>query len=339
MPFDYGENGLGLAPLPTMKPANPTVPPLQQQPMVDGGLRQGMPQGYWQTQSAGSGADYFDQGNQPLAIANTTPEMLSSMGFKGPGIVNQGTGQNLEQVVNPDIYQYLKDNNLQYGQRYTGENDNSFVNQVFDKGGKPIEGATSTWKNGNDDAFEVAMLLASALAGGAAAGVGASGAGAGAEAAGGIGSAGAAGATNPALIDSYLGTAGYGASSAGAGGGAGAIGGLGEIANTGSDAHFYNNPTAAEGGLGNMGGAGTATIPSMTLGQGGSGLGNLLRDVGKTIGGGGQNGSGQGGNLLALFGGGGMSAGDRYRQQLLAQSLRDNVQQPQQQMPGWIPGG
>lgn len=148
------------------------------------------------------------------SIPNTSPEMLAAMGFSGPGVVNQGSGSNFEQVVNPDIYSFMRNNGQQYGQRYTGEDDDAFVNQIFDKSGKPIQGATSRWDNTRDDAFEGAMYLAAGVMGGAAAG-----AGAGAGAGGGTAAAAGSGATNAALIDSALGTTGYGASSAGLGGG------------------------------------------------------------------------------------------------------------------------
>jgi len=91
----------------------------------------------------------------------------------------------------------------------------------------------------------------------------------------------------------------------------GAGGATSSVANTGSDAHFYNNPTAAEGGLGNMGGAGTATIPTVNLGsdptfldalkQGGSKLADWVAKNPQQAAGlagaiGGLGGSGSGGN-------------------------------------------
>lgn len=128
-----------------------------------------------------------------------------------------------------------------------------------------------------------------------------------------------------------------------AGGQLGAEGG--STASLGSDAHFYQPQSGGVGvqDLGNMGGAGTATIPSMTLGGGAS---NYLKDAydtykaykgvaGAVSGGSGASSSGStGGNSSR-----GLSAGDRFRQQLSAQALRDQVQQPTQAMPGWISGG
>lgn len=116
-----------------------------------------------------------------------------------------------------------------------------------------------------------------------------------------------------------------------------------DAANTGSDAHFYNNPTAAEGGLGNMGGAGTATIPTVDVS--GSSFGDYLKDLYKgyknykNISGALGGGSGSSGSSSGLFGlGGGASLGDRYRQMLANQALASGAQQ-KQELPGWIPGG
>lgn len=125
-----------------------------------------------------------------------------------------------------------------------------------------------------------AITLGTVLSAGAA---GYLGAGAAALEGGGA-AAGSAAGGNMALIESGLGTAGYGGSSAGSialGDGLGSAGaGLGdyggsfeanqtapEVANTGSDAHFYQPQQGGVGvqDLGNMGGAGTATIPSMTI--------------------------------------------------------------------------
>lgn len=138
-----------------------------------------------------------------------------------------------------------------------------------------------------DPSTWVGMLRDPAIALGTVLSAGAAGyLGAGAGALGGSGAAGGSAAGgNMALIDSGLGTAGYGGSSAGTiamgdglgsaasgaltdyGGSAEANQAAPEVANTGSDAHFYQPQQGGTGvqDLGNMGGAGTATIPSMTI--------------------------------------------------------------------------
>lgn len=226
----------------------------------------------WNMQGNYTGSNFDNPDNGRWSIANTTPEMLAAMGFSGSGMVNQGTGQNFEQVVNPDIYSYMRNQGQQYGTRYNGEGPDSMTNQIFDRSGNAIKDATSTWKLGNDDAFTVAAILAGGAMGGAAFGAAGAAGGGGAAAAGagtnaallesGLGTAGygassaglgggaAATATNAALIESALGTPGYGASSAGFGGGAGQTGfslsGLGQRA--GKGALFNGGMTAARGG-------------------------------------------------------------------------------------------
>lgn len=195
----------------------------------------------------------------------------------------------------------------------------------------------SSWMASGPDVLKtLGTVLAAGAAGGAFTGAEAGGVGGSAEGLSGMDLAADAGATsgnNIAYAGGQLG--GGGAASAG-----------GEIANTGSDAHFYQPQEGGVGvqDLGNMGAAGTPTIPSMSLGSGSS-LADLLKQGGKALigsqqGTGSATGSGGSGGLLALLGGGSsMSAGDRYRQQLLSQSLRDGQQQQPQAMPGWIPGG
>lgn len=161
----------------------------------------------------------------------------------------------------------------------------------------------------------LATVLAAGAGGAALAGAGEVGAGTGAAATGG----GLSSADTAALY----GAEGYGstglASSAPAYGGVGTAG-----AGAGTDAIIGTNGAALTGGS--------------------STLADLLKDGAKSLVSkgmtGGSGGTGQT-NLQQLMGGGAMSAGDRFRQQTLADSLRNGAQgQTQnQQMPGWIPGG
>lgn len=243
-------------------------------------------QPYWSTQGRGSGAEFFDrgQGQNTLGIANTTPEMLAAMGFTGSGSVNTGAGDNFEQIVNPDLYPFMARNGQTYGTHYNGESEDSMTNQIFDKSGSPIKGATSTWKMGNDDAFLAAMILAGGVMGGAAAGVGAAGAGSG-------GAATAAGTgTNAALIESGLGTTGYGASSAGLGGGAASTATNAALIDSALQTPGYGASSAGFGGgagqtgfslanLGQRAGKGALWNGGMTAARGGS-MNDILKSAG-----------------------------------------------------------
>lgn len=130
---------------------------------------------------------------------------------------------------------------------------------------------------------------------------------------------------NMALIDSGLGTAGYGASSAGDLTGLGTAGAGSSAAGATSQ---YMGPGSA--------GAGATGEGAAATGGGGSLLSNALKGIGQGLAK--QTGGAGSGNVAQLFAGG-LSAGDRYRQQLLGQALQNQASQPaaQQAMPGWIP--
>lgn len=134
---------------------------------------------------------------------------------------------------------------------------------------KNYQGLSEQYRdNVNHSADNLGMLsLALMGVGGGLAGAygGAAGAGSGGATGMALGAGADATAWNPALIDSYLGTTGYGASSASLlPGAAPAFSAVDGLANSGSDAHFYQPQQGGVGvqDLGNMGGSSTATIPS-----------------------------------------------------------------------------
>ena len=248
------------------------------------GLRRGTPQPYWVKGGYGFGAEGADQGWQQGGITTTTPEMLAAMGFNGEGFVNRGSGESFENILNPELPAYMRNQGQTYGEHYNGELLDTMTSQVFDKAGNPIKGAGATWKVGNDDAFMYAAMLAGGLVGGAALGAGAAGAGGGGAAAAG------GGATNAALIDSALGSAGYGASSAGLGGGlAGAtlnpalIESALQTPGYGASSAGFGGGAGTSGfslsGLAQRAGRGAATNAGMTAARGGS-LDDILKGAG-----------------------------------------------------------
>ena len=178
------------------------------------------------------------------------------------------------------------------------------------------------WNSSGQQLAMWAAIMATAGTAGAYLGGGAAGAEAGAAGAG-AGAAAQSSATQAALY----GNAGYGASTAGEAG----FAGLG-----GTTAGGSAGLTAAEVASLEAGGGFAAA--------GGTGWGSTLKDLYKAgtavndaSKGGGSNGGGGGQSPFGMVM---MSPGDRYRQQLMAQAMRDRAdQQSQQAMPGWIPGG
>jgi hypothetical protein len=233
-------------------------------------------------------------------------------------------------VTNPALLQYMKENNITPMQTVNQRGDQDWYTMQAAKDGKLI-GDPHTWQDQTDHAFWNMAMAMAAVTGANVAGAGAAGA------------QGAANAETPTGMDlAGDAAAGTGNNISYAGGqlGGDAASSAGGLANTGSDAHFYQPQSGGLGvqDLGNMGGIGTSTIPTLNLG-GASSIGSLLKDAGKFLGNKNGTGAASGNNLQMLFGGGGLSDGDRYRQQLLMQSLRDNADKSQgQQMPGWIPG-
>lgn len=281
-------------------------------------------------------------------------------GFRGsPGQDDWGmidaTPDQLE--VNGQLYNTTKnaDGTYAYTNRFdnptgNGQKDQANISYTYDpKTGKstPTGDALSTynpssWIDYGRLTAELAAVVGSAGAAGAYLG---GGAGLGSTAAGtGGASAGSSAVTNQALLESSLNTAGYGASSAGQGlgayaSGAGYTGLGGEVAaNTGA-----TNPALIESASGTPGyGASSAGAGGGAGSLAGSGIGSQLKDAYdayKTYAGA-QGKGGQQNALLGLTGyGGGMSAGDKFRQQLTAQALTDQANRTTPAgMPGWIPG-
>lgn len=265
----------------------------------------------------------------------------ASLGFQGPvSGFYQGTGDSGgDMSLNPEYQKFLTDNGIDVRQQYTGEfNGNNYNLQGF-KGDAKV-GDQQTYHNSNDEAFwDSAMVLG--LIGGA--GVAGAGAGAGAEGATAVGGSGGLSSADLAALHS---AEGYGATSAAdagyAGLGATTSGGAAGLSSADVAAlpgAYGSAPAYAGPGSAGAGAAGEgAAAPGSSLGQNLKDLYSYYKDA-KTVGGmlGGQQG-GAGG--VGGQGGYQMSAGDRFRQQLAAQALRDQAdQRAPQTMPGYVPGG
>lgn len=214
------------------------------------------------------------------------PQYWASQGYTGGGPSMPQYDNNTGELIpsGTDWADFIKSK----GYGYNVANDPSgFRHGQLTQNGQAVGGVPEAqWSEPDNTGFNITRALVSAAllaAGGSAAMGGGTGASTGAGVAG-----GSAGTGNMALIDSGLGTAGYGGSSAGtiaAGNGLGSVGtgaltdaganleegaspsfntGGDQIANTGSDAHFYQPQSGGTGvqDLANMGGAGTGTIPT-----------------------------------------------------------------------------
>jgi hypothetical protein len=269
--------------------------------------------------------------NDPGAAGGSS--FLKSIGWTGGDPYHSGTGlgqamgndsgqleQGAYQGYTPEFQDWLKNSGLTLQQRGDmGKLGNNDVRAVDAQGNQV--GDQYQHYLGNDDAFGGAMMLAAAgVTGGLA--TGALGGEAGAATLG-AGSGAGSGMVDGAFLGEGIpsGVPAWDAAYTGAGGtfsgGAGAE--LGSNLPDPSDAHFTHG-----GDLGNMGGAGTPTIPTLNLDSGSNWLKDLYDTAksGKGLMPGGGAGGGAGG-ASGPFTGGGMSPGDRYRQQLAAQAIRD----------------
>jgi len=195
-------------------------------------------------------------------------------GFQGDAYLSDRDSEG----TNPAFLEHLKSQG--YTPSFKKISDTLLEYQMFDKAGKPVGKAHQVRVDAKGDLTGLLSIAAMPFV------VGSLNPGlVGAEAAGGAGALNTA-ATNPALIESAVGTAGYGASSAGLGGGAGAIGAGAGALNTGA-----TNPALIESAVGTPGyglssaGAGGAAglnpltnlIDRVTAGLGnGSGVTGLL---------------------------------------------------------------
>lgn len=251
-------------------------------------------------------------------VSGVNSDLLNSLGYdkwaaQQPGGANFGSnfgGVDSGQPLYDPTQDFLSQKGYSLASRSAGAPGQPLQNtQAFDASGNPV-GKMAT-VNVDEDPGNLGMMLGFGMLG--------------------LGMGGALSAAGAGGSDAGMSLA-EGAYPSDITGGAGVSGG--DAAFTGSDAHFLSNP----GDLGNMGGAGSATVPTLDLGSTPNWLQDAGRVAGKLMGGSGKPGQVNLGGLIS----GGMSAGDRYRQQQLATALRDSAQNQQQQYsagPGWIPGG
>lgn len=208
-----------------------------------------------------------------LGFAGDRPDYMSSwnadLGEGGP-------------MVDTGWQKFLQDNGYGYN---VGENSNGDVIGQLTQRGQTIPDRYATWSHPDNTGWNIAngVVQGVMLGAGAYAGLGAdAGYGAGLEEAG-----NAAASELPSGMDLAADAAlGSGNNITTAGGllGSGASA-AGNIANTGSDAHLYQSQAGGAGvqDLGNMGGAGTATVPTMTFGGSSGGLADLLKNGGAAL--------------------------------------------------------
>lgn len=229
-----------------------------------------------------------------------TPEFLASLGYTGGApSIETSTGASLDSggamttsSVNPEWEKFLKDKGLtlagmQESKNATnglGADDTLWHIRAFDQGGNAVGSDSQTKVNENDNAFGVAMLLASMGAGSAVAGAGAGVAGAG-------GAAGMEGVT-PVLAGEF-GELGYGGLQAAAGGAGGLAGtGLPEYAayqGPGSLGYQVAGDVAVSPGAGTLGAANGLDSAASAALAGQSAPGAALNAAGAVGAGGGVN--------------------------------------------------
>lgn len=268
-----------------------------------------------------------------------------SLGFNGPvSGYYQGTGDSGgDMTMNPEYTKFLQDNGINVKQQYSGELNGDNYNLQGYQGANKV-GAQQTYHNSNDEAFMDTALILGAVAGGGIAAAGTGAAEGGTAAAGTTAGESSAGLTS-ADTSALYGNAGYGAETSADAGYAG-LGGTTAGGAPGLTAAEMQALPGAYASAPAYGGPGSAGAGAAGEGGGGSGLldglGGKLQDAYKVY----QAASalkakngGAGGAAGGTGVGGTISPGDRFRQQLAAQALRDQASQSQTQaMPGYVPG-
>lgn len=257
-------------------------------------------------------AGFYDDAN-----GTTDSPFLRSLGWTGGDAYHSsvGLGQTMGnesgqlesgayEGYTPDFKDWFGNSGLTLQQR--GRTDKLGNNEIraVDASGNQV-GDTYSKYLGNDDGFGVAVALASLFAGGAAGAFG-------------------AGSMGAPAADSSLGAfegigSGVGGSGASAEGGLGAANGSWDIPG-GFESDAWDNFGSMGGG---GGGAGSWYEPAAGTGAGSSWLKDLYNGAKSLIPkSGGSGGSGGSSGAMGPFSGG-MSPGDRYRQQLAAQAIRE----------------